>query len=221
MGLGHSLFNEGLLAKTLVVAQNLPINRCDHYGYWLGLSFPWMAAIAVGHAGTSVLFPIILTHPLFSEAAPVPWVKGWLAVTIAVLFLFLGSSGFLHPSEKGVTGTPAQLVELFALMVTLFVLGGIFRGRPPGQALTWTRKPFLLGLSVIVPFWGGVFLAARKVPVVLFFLALAAVVMFYAWQLRRRVSLPTGGSMQSLRQNTELLSFMPKRWRPPSVPTGR
>jgi hypothetical protein len=152
MGLGYSLFNEGLLAKTLVVDQNLPINQYDHYGYWLGLSYPWMATIGVWHACASVLFPIVLTHHFFPEAAPARWVKGWLAVTIAAVFLFLGSSGFLHPSEKGVTGTPAQLVELFALMVVLFGLGCVFRGRPPVRQFTWTRKPFFLGFSVIVPF---------------------------------------------------------------------
>lgn len=183
MGLGYSLFNEGVLAKTLVMAHNLPINQYDNYGYVLGLSFPWMAAIGVWHACASVLFPIMMTHRLFPEASTRPWVNGKLAVVLAAVLLALGCAGFLHPSDKGVTGTPVELVELVALMVVLFAAGAVMTGRTRGVVPTAKLWPFLFGLSVILPFWGFIFLAARKVPPAVFFAALAAVVAFYTWRL--------------------------------------
>ncbi len=186
MGMGYSLFNEGLLAKTHILIQNLPIKQYDNYGYALGLSFPWMAGIGVWHACSSVLFPILLTHRMFPEASAVPWMNGKLAGVLAVLLLAFGCAGFVHPSAKGVTGTPAQLAELLGLMLLLFGAGAIMKGRVLDAAPTKKLWPFLFGLSVKLPLLGLMFLAARKAPLAVFFGALAAVVGFYAWQLQRQ-----------------------------------
>ena len=186
MGMGYSLFNEGLLDKTHILIQNLPIKQYDNYGYALGLSFPWMAGIGVWHACASVLFPVLLTHRLFPESSTAPWINGKLAGGLGALLLAFGCAGFVHPSAKGVTGTPAQLVELLTLMLLLFGAGAMMKGRVPDAAPTKKLWPFLFGLSVKLPFLGLMFLAARKAPLVVFFGALAAVVGFYAWQLQRR-----------------------------------
>jgi hypothetical protein len=133
-----------------------------------------------------VLFPIVLTHHLFPEARAVAWMNGKLAGALAALLLAFGSAGFLYRSAQGITGTPAQLLELLMLMLVLFAAGAMMRGGVPDAAPTTKPWPFLFGLSVALPFCGLVLLAARKTPLAIFFGALAATVGFYAWQLRRR-----------------------------------
>ena len=145
-----------------------------------------MAGIGVWHACASVLFPVLLTHRLFPESSTAPWMNGKLASGLAALLLAFGCAGFVHPSAKGVTGTSAQLAELLALMLLLFIAGAMMKGRVPDTAPTAKLWPFLFGLSVKLPFLGLMFLAARKAPLVVFFGALAAAVGFYARQLQRQ-----------------------------------
>jgi hypothetical protein len=186
LGLAYSVFNEGLLAKTLIVQKNLPVPLYDHYGSLLGISFPWAACIGAWHACASVLFPILLTHHFFPEARDKPWLNGKLALVLGLILMFLACAVFLGKSEKGVTGTPAQLVVLLATMLLGFLFGDLSKGEVPHGPASSAVKPILLGLSILVPFWGLGFLASAKVPLALFFVAWLAVILLYAGILKHR-----------------------------------
>lgn len=186
LGLAYSVFNEGLLAKTLIVERNLPIALYDHYGYWLGISFPWAAGIGAWHACASVMFPILLTHHFFPQTKDRPWLNGKIALAVGCLVMLLACAVFLGASAKGLKGTPRQLVVLLALMSAGFLLGGALKGTVLNRPSHLAIKPLLLGFSILIPFWGLGALASAKAPPAGFFLAWVAVIVLYAWLLRRQ-----------------------------------
>jgi len=207
LGLAYSIFNEGLLAKTLVLEKGLPVPLYDHYGYVLGISLPWAAGIGTWHAYASVIFPILFTHYFFPKAREKPWLNTKIALVLGLLLMLLACTAFLGTSEKGVKGTPGQLAVLLLVMFIGFVLarvltrishGSFHSNRPEpceksgleGQVRYGTGasaiQPLLLGLSVLVPFWALALLAASKVPLGVFFGALVGIILFYAWILKRR-----------------------------------
>ena len=188
LGLAYSIFNEGLLAKTLILEKHLPVPLYDQYGYVLGISLPWAAGIGTWHAYASVIFPILFTHSFFPKARGKPWLNAKIALVLGLLLMLLGSAVFLGTSEKGVKGTPGQLSVLLLIMFVGFVLARIFKGKGNVHCRTGASaiQPLLLGLSVLVPFWGLAILAASKVWPGVFFAALVGIILFYAWILRRR-----------------------------------
>jgi hypothetical protein len=186
LGLAYSVFNEGLLAKTLIVEKNLPVGLYDHYGYWLGISFPWAAGIGAWHACASVIFPILLTHHFFPGTKERPWLNGKLALILGLLLMFLACVAFLGISEKGVKGTPATLVVLLAIMLVGFLFGAVSKGKVLFCDSRLVTKPLLLGFSILIPFWGLGFLASAKAPVAVFFGAWLTVILVYALVLDRQ-----------------------------------
>lgn len=186
LGLAYSVFNEGLLAKTLILQRKLPVALYDHYGYWLGISFPWAAGIGAWHACASVMFPILLTHYFFPEAKDKPWLNGKLALAVGVLLMLLGCAVFLGTSEKGLRGTPGQLAALLAMILAGLLLGSASKGKVLNGPAPSIAKPLLLGFSILIPFWGLGLLASAKVPPGLFFLAWLIVLVVYAWILSRQ-----------------------------------
>jgi hypothetical protein len=186
LGLAYSVFNEGLLAKTLIVEKNLPVGLYDHYGYLLGISFPWAAGIGAWHACASVIFPILLTHHFFPGAKEEPWLNGKIALILGLLLMFLACVAFLGISEKGVKGTPATLVVLLAIMFVGFLFGAVSKGKVLFCDSKLVTKPLLLGFSILIPFWGLGFLASAKAPVAIFFVVWLIVIQVYAWVLNRQ-----------------------------------
>ena len=185
LGLAYGIFNEGLLAKTVLLDQHLPIPQYDHYGVMLGISFPWMAGISVWHACASVIFPILLVHFRFPASEAKPWIRAATAIILGGLLLALACAAFSSATNAGIKGTQAQLEVLLGLMAALcalaFATSGTVGRCPPGSFL----KPLLLGFSVLAPFRLLEFLAGSKWPLVVFYPALGAFVIFYGKVLRR------------------------------------
>jgi hypothetical protein len=186
LGLAYSVFNEGLLAKTLIIEKSLPVGLYDHYGYLLGISFPWAAGIGAWHACASVIFPILLTHHFFPGAKERPWLNGKIALILGLLLMLLASVAFLDTSEKGVKGTPLQLAVLLVIMFVGFLLGAVSKGKVLDRASSSVTKPLLLGFSILIPFWGLGFLASAKAPLAVFFVVWLTVILVYAWVLNRQ-----------------------------------
>ena len=186
LGLAYSIFNEGLLAKTLILEKGLPVPSYDNYGYVLGISFPWAAGIGTWHACASVMFPIVLTHHFFPNGRDEPWLNGKVALISGGLLILLGCAVFLGNSQKGIKGTFSQLAVLLAIMLVGFALASRCKGEVLPGAASSPVRPLLLGLSVLLPFWGVAFLASARVPLVVFFLALVSIILGYAWVLKRR-----------------------------------
>ena len=186
LGLAYSIFNEGLLAKTLLRADHLPVALYDNYGRCLGIMFPWAAGIGTWHACASVLFPILLVHHGFPGVQAKPWLRVRVTAGIGIGLVLLACAVFLGRSARAPAGAPTQLAVLLALIAGLLAAGTRLRGGLPLRSGPGTAGPFLLGLSVVIPFWGLGFLAQAHPPVAGFFLALALVVCLYRWCLRRR-----------------------------------
>lgn len=184
-GLAYGLVNEGLLAKTLIIQNHIPVPQYDDYGVALGISLPWAAVMSAWHGFASVVFPIALTHFIFPKASHQPWLNGPIAVILGTALLVLMSFLFLGTSEKGVKGTPLQLAILIAAMLALFCLGFIFKGRLLGHSGAPSCKPMFLGFSIVVPFVLLATLAGAKMNLLIFFPALAVAFPLYGWLLKR------------------------------------
>lgn len=185
MGMGYAIFNEGFLAKTMILKTGLPVSQYNDYAYWLGISFAWSAGISAWHAVASVLIPIQLSHHFFPKIKNAPWLNGKFALCLGLLLILLSCAAFLGTSEKGVTGTRLELAILLSLMLLLFTLGALFKVKTQNEPTNSVIKPMLLGISVLIPFWGLAFLAAAKVPVMAFFPIWIGVLCLYGWILSR------------------------------------
>jgi hypothetical protein len=131
MGLAYSLFNEGIIAKTLFFGP--PNGGMEAYdGFTLGrIHVVWAVLITTWHALHAVVFPIALVSALFPSVRE----KSWLSTTTRVVFLALwlpaSVLGFLKLNpEHAHWGYFAGFV---VAMVALVALGA----RLP------TRTPFL------------------------------------------------------------------------------
>ena len=96
LGLVYGIINEGIIAKTFYLAQGVPVDTFDHYGYIAGISIPWAITISVWHALHSLLCPVVLTYYAFPAQRDQPWLTRaglwWLAVpTFALDTLFFFS----------------------------------------------------------------------------------------------------------------------------------
>lgn len=169
----------------MILKTELPVSQYNDYGYYFGISFAWSAGISVWHAVASVLIPIQLTHHFFPKVKTMPWLNSKFAICLGLLLMLLSCVAFLGTSEKGVTGTRLELVILSSLMLLLFTLGALFKEKTVSEPTNSVLKPLLLGISVLIPFWGLAFLAVSKVPTMAFFPIWAGVVCLYAWVLSR------------------------------------
>jgi hypothetical protein len=196
-GVAYAVQNEGLMARTLIVNQHLPIDSYDHYGYFASVSFPWFAFIGCWHALCSVLFPITFVQFAHPKTADKPWLKGSLSVVLGAGLVVLSSWIFLQPFGTLPAGQPAQLAVLLALMAGLFGLGFAFKGSQPKQAhlKPETLKAFGLGFTQFVVFFLLAGLAGAKVVLPLFILMFAYLVFFYARMLRIKGWFSTVGIM--------------------------
>jgi len=177
-GFGYGSYNEGLWAKTMIVANDVPIAAFNHYGELLGIVVPWALLISMWHALASVLFPIVLTHALFPEQRGKAWLDARLAFALAAAVLALGSFAFLQPFKQ--QGTPVQLAVFLAVIVGGALLATLCKRPERAPTKPAGAFPVLLGISTLPPFAGLILLAAMKVPLATFVAALVIVVGAYA-----------------------------------------
>ncbi len=184
-GVAYGIINEGLTAKTFLLVKDLPVNLYDGYGMVGGIAWPWAAAISLWHAFAAVVFPILLIHTLFPKSRDEPWLGTKTVSILGVVLLLLLSFVFLHSDATVIGGTAGQLIVLLAIIAALFILGTLFKGKLRYETPASTLKPLLYGLSVIIPFWVLAISASQKLPVPLFFILYAGIIVLYAWLLGR------------------------------------
>lgn len=182
LGLGYGIFNEGLLAKTMILQRNLPIHEFDNYGYLFGISVPWAVTISVWHAFSAVLFPILFTHRLYGTESRSPWLGKKSAIILAVLVVGIAAAGFLGKSTG--SGTQPEAAVFLTVIAACIFVASRFRRRHdlPPVTLIKIWPPLFAGLSVLVAYAGVTHVAMVKPPLILFFLALSGVVLGY-WAL--------------------------------------
>ena len=183
-GIAYGIFNEGLLAKTSILATGLPVAEFTGYGVWLGISVPWTITISVWHACASVLFPILFTHYVIPAQAGKPWLPDKLVWILAVLLLAFGCASFL--GQHRIRGTPPQLFSLLGCMALLSLVARSLRGTHVAGAPS--IGAFWLGCSVFISMFIVLTkaLAGTHAPAPLYAAALAVFVLAYAWRLRQK-----------------------------------
>lgn len=183
LGLAYGVYNEGLLAKTLIAESNLPVRQFDNYGYFAGVNFPWTAVIGFWHAIASVLLPILFTYMLFPSGREKPWLGRKAPLVIAAVLFAFASFSFIK--GWGTAGTSGQYLILFGLMVISSVLAIIFKKGSliDDSAEAANIKPLIFGISTLPILFILSFMGAAKINLAIFFFILLIIV----WFLRKEL----------------------------------
>lgn len=185
-GFAAGVFSEGFLAKTLIRASELPISQYNHYGYFLGVSFPFTVVISFWHALASVLVPILLVHWLYPGNSNQPWLNKKITAVLTIIILALGSAALL--GKEIVKGTPLQLAVLLGLMLISFLIARRFvqTTDTTETSTNLTLKPVWLGMSLLLTYFLLLmFIAGNKLPLILFFVIFFFIIWLYYEILKR------------------------------------
>jgi hypothetical protein len=144
LGLAYGIYNEGILAKTLLRNEGVPMNAFDHYSA-LGVNWPWAFLIVPWHALQAILFPIALVAWLFPDARSETWLsRGVFAAGVLIALVFGCFVFFVNPDFKA---SPVYLAFFWAVIGLLILLSRLVpRGVPflcPGGRAT--LGPLLAG----------------------------------------------------------------------------
>ncbi len=102
LGLAYGILNEGILAKTFLLQNSVPVASFNNYGFYFGLNWFWLAVISVWHALYSVIFPILIIDYFFPQENKKRWLsdkKIRLFSAIVAVFAFVDYF-FLFRTEK-------------------------------------------------------------------------------------------------------------------------
>jgi hypothetical protein len=141
IGLAYGIFNEGILAQTLVQAAHMPIGNFDGYLVGGGINIGWALYILFWHALHSVLYPFLLLTFFRND-----W-ESWLSDR---MFKFL--TGFLLVGSLFVVALrmSGQMIFLELLMITLVLIAKNFHKKILLDPLAGTWKTTLLGFCSIL-----------------------------------------------------------------------
>jgi len=164
LGLAYGIYNEGVVAKTLLRSENVPINAFNHYGVF-GINWAWAALIVPWHALNATIFPIAIVTWMFPADRPLAWLSRTGFVLGSLLSIAIGVLFFLDRSHS--TDSPGYLAFLFAvILVFIFLSRHVSRGDEflgPGGKPVW--YPVLAGVIFYPAFIIGLcFLASLKLP---------------------------------------------------------
>jgi hypothetical protein len=187
LGLAYGIFNEGVLAKTLLMDVHVPIDAFDHHA-WLGINFPWVALIVPWHAWHAIVFPIALVSWWFPDRAHTPSLSRLAFAVLAVIVSFLGITAYLG-NKQHVT-SPVYLVIFISAMAALIATarwikqGGTFLGPGPAISLWPAAAGFsFYPVNILCP----TFLAGLKAPsLVILALSVTLLVLYFRLLLRHR-----------------------------------
>lgn len=186
LGLGYGIFNEGIIAKTLTSPGGEGVLSFAGYGQVGPVQMGLVVFIVFWHALHSVLYPILLAHWLYPDAARVRWFESprgrivqWLLVAIT---LGLYSLYFLNPVRND-AGMFAVFIAATAVLVAVALR---WCRSPPagGEAAPVTYAPALLGAGMVV-FNFLQLLAPGRVPAAAYFVASFAAIVVGILAMRR------------------------------------
>ncbi len=191
LGIVYVGINEGLLAKTIILENGIPWNLFDNYGYIVGISIPWALAMSVWHSVFSVMFPIIATHFLFTEASKDSWLNKKTIALFTALIAFVSLAAFFGPFRG--TGTGGQLFVILGGMAILTLLSvWLCRKKEEGeQQHPITTKPVWLGVSTVIS-WTVllcIVMVGLKVPLLLFFVVFVGIIATYVHIFRKKIGI--------------------------------
>lgn len=187
LGIVYGFFNEALIAKTILLFDDLPIEAYNTYASYGGVSVAWTVFITVWHSFVSVVFPIMITHFLFPNDASRPWLPRWVSYSIGFALMAFAIFSFLHDGvRKAATSVQAGIV--FTSMIVLTMSAFLFRRTVALMPIVQpvTIAPLLWGMTIFVSFFVVMsMLAQNGVALALYLLVFMAILVGY-WALFRR-----------------------------------
>ena len=172
LGIAYGVWNEGLLAQTLMRYEHLPINQFDHYIYAGGFNLSWAAVIVPWHALLAVVFPLALIAGLFPSCAEERWLGKRAFAALAGMLV--AALVFVSLARKPHGQMLACLFVISACVVVSYVL-------PRGHGVRLTKDsrrtfPFVFG-AVAYPVFiaGSIVLAANRVAPLAYFAVVSTV----------------------------------------------
>jgi hypothetical protein len=192
LGLVYGIINEGILAKTFYLAQGVPVNTFDHYGYVAGICGPWAVTISVWHALHAVLYPIFLTYYFFPAHRDQPWLTRTSVIWLAVPAIVMSTLVFFTRSQDR---APGRLPHFILMLACMGLLAWLATKAPRSSQLTpgtsFRLKPIAWGSAgflalLLVP----VLLSKAKVAPVIFYGYFAVAFALMACWLTQRPTIP-------------------------------
>ncbi|GAB0174722.1 MAG: hypothetical protein HHAS10_06010 [Candidatus Altimarinota bacterium] len=145
LGIAYGIFNEGLIAKTLLATSPVPFGGFQTLSNFFGINWSWLIMILPWHAFFSVLFPIILAEYFFAKNGDISLVsRKWFAIGVLNTFVFMP---MLALSWQG----SISLILYICFFGGIFLLLGFSR-------FSFLQKKFILSTSTGMK-W-GIFLIA-------------------------------------------------------------
>ena len=191
LGLAYGVLNEGILAKTILLSENVPIPTFDNYGFIGGFSIAWALLIIIWHALHAVVFPILFVHYLFPAHKSETWLNKPLTVFAIVPAVIFGTIGFFSANGEGLASRPSGTLGQLLIFVIAILLFAYFASRLKRSEIDVKSnndffKPFLLGISfVIVHILVSLILTGIRVPVLIYFLYSIVVLGIY-WKILKK-----------------------------------
>ena len=127
LGLAYGVWNEGVLAKTLLMNANVPIDTFDGCAGWLGINAAWGSMIIPWHAFHAVIYPIVLVQYLRANDSEVQWLSRRQFRWIAGVTFSLGTL-FFFVNRKNAVGDMRQFIVFTLLMAGLIFTAYQTRG---------------------------------------------------------------------------------------------
>jgi len=185
MGLAYGIFNEGILAKTFLLADHVPITAFNNYIFFWGINFSWRPIITIWHALHAVLFPILLTHFFFPGCDSRSWLSPRGVWMFPIPAIVISTIGFFQKGTSGVIGTWPFFVLFWALIIGIIYIARIFKKGPEKIINCSPLKLTLTGfLFVLVFILAPSALASGKVPSLIFFGYLLVALLLFSYLLR-------------------------------------
>ena len=186
LGLAYGIFNEGVCAKTLLLADKVPIDAFDH-DTWLGINFPWASLIVPWHALHAIIFPIALVTWWFPAAARTSWLSRKAFGITSVLLSILGAVVYLG-NKKAVTSPPYLIFFVVVMTALIFLSKRASRAgpflEPIGRSTLWPAAAGFTFYPVLV--LGLTIAAGLKLPgIVICLLGILLLAVYYRMLVRR------------------------------------
>ncbi len=180
LGLAYGIYNEGIVAKTLMLEDKVPIGAFDHYGFALGLNWSWATIILPWHAMHSIVFPIAINDMLFPNERNVRWLGDRGCRLILLATVAIGGLAFISKEQR--VAASIYLVPLSLAIAALILAAYQFAGRGElSDSVAPAALPRVAAGFLGYYAWmlGLLLIAGARLPIVLFF-AYAGLLLYIA-----------------------------------------
>jgi hypothetical protein len=171
LGIAYGIYNEGICAKTLLMAENVPLAQAyGHYNLFAGINLAWAMMILLWHSLHAVVYPILILDYLYPQAQYHPWLNQKWSISLTAIFSLIGIGMFLNPG--GEFQSPAVYLVVFIVIIGLLILlsKAVVRTRPlvsaPGEK---GFRTVAVGFGMFSYTLGSIVLASMSVPVIVLF----------------------------------------------------